>query len=190
MQRHLTNELYSHFYYDVLSFRELFGLPVEQFELPQANEELHLTLLQEEFFEVVTADSLVTQLGELADTIYVLVGAEVELGNDTPSLMTPWRRILIELCLTMFERLGKPVLPVWNEIQRANMAKACTTHEEVDATVKAYRDQGIPALVKEVKGRWVVLCADNCTDKDGKPVKAGKVLKNAYYRKADIAALV
>lgn len=191
-QRLLNQDLYSRLYDDVAAFRILFGLPVEQFEteLSESHEALHQSLLEEEFFEVVEADTMAEKLGELVDTIYVLVGAEVQLGNANIQDITNWRRAIIELCLTMVERLKYPFLPFWERIHLANMNKACRTHEEVDATINHYRSLGVPTEVLEQGGRWVVLCAETCVTTDGKPIKAGKALKNVYWSKHDFYDLL
>ena len=191
-QRLLNQDLYSRLYDDVAAFRILFGLPVEQFEteLSEAHEALHQSLLEEEFLEVVKADTAHERMDGLVDTIYVLVGAEVQLGNADIQDITPWRRTLIELCLTMVERLGYQLLPFWSEVQDCNMRKACQTHEEVDATINHYRALGVTTEVREQGGRWVVLCAETCVTTEGKPIKAGKALKNVYWSGPDFYDLL
>lgn len=191
-QRLLNQDLYSRLYDDVAAFRILFGLPVEQFEteLSEAHEALHQSLLEEEFFEVVDADTVAEKIGELVDTIYVLVGAEVQLGNADIQDITNWRRAIMELCLTMVERLNYPLLPFWERIHRANMNKACNSVGEVLDTVNHYLALGVPTEVRYQGAKAVVICAETCVTTEGKPIKAGKALKNVHWSKHDFSDLL
>lgn len=80
--------------------------------------DLRRALIREEFKEfeeAIEAGDIVGVADALCDLQYVLAGAVLEFG-------------LAEVFPMMF-----------NEVQRSNMSKACTTEEEAKATIQAYK---------------------------------------------------
>ena len=103
-----------------------------------------------------SAKDLVEIADALCDLQYVLSGAVLEFG------------------------MGDKFVELFNEVQRSNMSKACSSLEEAEYTVKFYQDKdGTEAEIKEENGVWKVYrTADN------------KVLKSINYSPADLISIL
>ncbi|HEY3403332.1 MAG TPA: nucleoside triphosphate pyrophosphohydrolase family protein [Ohtaekwangia sp.] len=120
---------------------------------------LRVALIAEELKELEVA-ILEKDIVEIADALcdiqYVLSGAILEFG------------------------LGKKFNSLFEEVQRSNMSKACTTEEEAIATVEHYRKKdGTQCYYKAEDGKWLVYrTADN------------KTIKSIKYSPADLEGIL
>jgi predicted HAD superfamily Cof-like phosphohydrolase len=106
----------------VADFHRTFKAPIlDSPQIPSADRcKLRVSLIAEELKELQEAienNDLVEVADALCDIQYVLSGAVLEFG------------------------LGEKFVNLFNEVQRSNMSKACSTHEEAEATVKYYFDK-------------------------------------------------
>jgi hypothetical protein len=120
---------------------------------------LRVSLLAEELDELkeaIAANDIVEIADALCDLQYVLSGAVLEFG------------------------MGEKFVELFNEVQRSNMSKACSSLEEAENTVKFYQDKdGTEAEIKEENGVWKVYRkSDN------------KVLKSINYSPADLISIL
>ena len=92
----------------------------------------------------------------LCDIQYVLSGAVLEFG------------------------LGNKFVDLFNEVQRSNMSKACSTYEEAEATVAHYaKKDGTEAEIMQDGDKFLVYrILDN------------KVLKSVKYSPADLRGIL
>jgi predicted HAD superfamily Cof-like phosphohydrolase len=107
---------------------------------------LRVALIAEELkeLEVAILEKDIVEIADaLSDIQYVLSGAILEFG------------------------LGDKFKDLFEEVQRSNMSKACTTEEEANATVEHYKKKdGTECYYKEESGKWLVYRkADNKTIK-------------------------
>jgi predicted HAD superfamily Cof-like phosphohydrolase len=97
---------------------------------------LRVALIDEELKELEVAileKDIVGIADALCDIQYVLSGAILEFG------------------------LGEKFDPLFREVQRSNMSKACQTEEEAKATVDHYLSKdGTECYYKEEDGKWLV----------------------------------
>ncbi|MBC8155819.1 MAG: nucleoside triphosphate pyrophosphohydrolase family protein [Bacteroidetes bacterium] len=125
---------------------------------PAARCQLRVALLAEEldeFREAIEQNDIVAVADALCDLQYVLAGAVLEFG------------------------LGDTFKPLFDEVQRSNMSKACPTVAEAEATVSHYQAKGVDCHYVESDGKYLVYrTADN------------KTLKNINYSPADLASLL
>lgn len=141
----------------VEKFHNLFGHPVLLYSPSLPGEDrlkLRINLLQEELKELEHAFANRDMVGAadgLGDLLYVLAGTVLELG------------------------LKDRFKDIFNEIQRSNMSKACSSMEEAERTVLFYYNIGVEGYI-EVKGdKFLVFRkSDN------------KVLKSVDYSPADL----
>ena len=145
---------------DVAEFHRTFKHPIlERPAIPgQDRCELRVELLQEELNELSAAikDKDIVEVADaLADIQYVLAGAVLEFG------------------------LGAKFGDLFEEVQRSNMSKACTTMEEAEKTVDHYERQGVEAYIKEADGHFLVY---RKTD--------NKTLKSVNYSPADLKTIL
>lgn len=145
----------------VAQFHQTFGAPIlAQPTIPAIERcNLRVSLLEEELDELkeaIAANDLVEIADALCDLQYVLSGAVLEFG------------------------MGDKFVELFNEVQRSNMSKACSSLEEAEYTVKFYQDKdGTEAEIKEENGVWKVYrTADN------------KVLKSINYSPADLISIL
>ena len=144
----------------VAEFHRTFNAPIlDTPQIPSKERcELRLTLLQEELNELreAIADNNIVEVADaLCDLQYVLSGAVLEFG------------------------LGDKFVELFNEVQRSNMSKACSTQEEADETIAFYKDKGEEAF-SEISGHKI-----NVHRKSDY-----KVLKNKYYSPADLRTIL
>ncbi len=145
----------------VAEFHRTFKAPIlDSPQIPGAKRaKLRYDLLAEElreFQEAIDNQDLVEAADALCDIQYVLSGAVLEFG------------------------LGKKFVALFNEVQRSNMSKACSTYEEAEATTKFYlAKDGTESYIEEDNGKFLVFRkADN------------KVLKSVNYSAADLKGIL
>jgi predicted HAD superfamily Cof-like phosphohydrolase len=145
----------------VADFHRTFNAPI--LDTPQIPSEqrcqLRVALLQEELDELAQAikdNDLVEIADALCDIQYVLSGAVLEFG------------------------LGDKFVELFNEVQRSNMSKACSTEEEAQMTLEHYKQKDdTEGYYKQVGDKWV-------TYRNGDD----KVLKSVGYSPANIKAML
>ena len=109
-----------------------------------------------ELQEAIDNQDLVEVADALCDIQYVLSGAVLEFG------------------------LGDKFVDLFNEVQRSNMSKACSTYEEAEATVNHYaKKDGTEAEIMQDGDKFLVYrILDN------------KVLKSVGYSPADLNGIL
>jgi len=128
--------------------------------IPDENRcKLRVALIAEELKELEVAileKDIVSIADALCDIQYVLSGAVLEFG------------------------LGEKFKELFDEVQRSNMSKACTSEEEAKKTVQFYKDKdGTECYYKEESGKWLVYrTADN------------KTIKSIGYSPVDLDSIV
>jgi len=120
---------------------------------------LRVELLAEELKELEEAirdKDIVAVADALCDLQYVLSGAVLEFG------------------------LGEKFKPLFEEVQRSNMSKACTSEEEAKATVAYYQQRdNTECYYLKAGDKWLVYRkADN------------KTIKSTGYSPADLAGIL
>lgn len=145
----------------VADFHRTFNAPIlDTPQIPSEQRcELRVSLLQEELDELAQAikdKDLVEIADALCDIQYVLSGAVLEFG------------------------LGEKFVELFNEVQRSNMSKACSTEEEAQKTLEHYKQKdGTEGYYKQVGDKWV-------TYRNGDD----KVLKSVGYSPANIKGML
>jgi predicted HAD superfamily Cof-like phosphohydrolase len=145
----------------VADFHRTFNAPIlDTPQIPSEQRcELRVNLLQEELDELSQAikdNDLVEIADALCDIQYVLSGAVLEFG------------------------LGDKFVELFNEVQRSNMSKACSTEEEAQKTLEHYKQKdGTEGYYKQVGDKWV-------TYRNGDD----KVLKSVGYSPANIKGML
>ena len=147
----------------VADFHKTFKHPIlEEPTIPSEERcKLRVALIAEELKELEEAikDKDITEVADaLCDIQYVLSGAILEFG------------------------LGKKFKPLFEEVQRSNMSKACKTEKEALDTVAFYKAKdNTDCYYKEEGGRWLVYRkSDNKTIKsvNYSPADLRKILQN------------
>ena len=145
----------------VEEFHDAFGHPVQDSPtIPSTDRaKLRIDLLEEELHELKVAirEQNMTGIADaLTDLQYVLSGAILEFG------------------------LAEAFKPLFNEVHRSNMSKACSTDEEVRATMNFYRiNRGVNDFkIVNKAGKKIVRAAND------------KVLKNIKYSPADLSGVL
>ncbi|ENM5730988.1 nucleoside triphosphate pyrophosphohydrolase family protein [Vibrio mimicus] len=184
----LTQKIFDHLYRDISEFRQTFDLPVAA---PQTLNEQADTLLTslaiEELTELAQADNKTEQADAIVDTVYVLMGRLVHLGQSKieDNLAISY---LIDLLLHVANNLNIEFLPCWDEVHSSNMSKVCRNEQEYLDTEKFYAEQGIKLMAVH-QGEYIIAkCAEDFIS-ESKTIRQGKVLKSVYYRPANLAAL-
>ena len=145
----------------VAEFHKTFGAPI--LATPQIPSEercnLRVNLLQEELNELsdaIKAGDIVEIADALADLQYVLSGAVLEFG--------------------LKDRFD----PLFDEVQRSNMSKACTTQQEAIETLLHYKQKdGTEGTYQQIGDVYVV-------NRNGD----NKVLKSVAYSPANLKPIV
>lgn len=184
----LTQEIFDHLYRDISEFRSTFDLPVAQPEtLNQQQDSLHTSLIVEEMTELAEAPDKTEQADAIVDSVYVLMGRLVHLGNDKVSdnLAISY---LIDILLNVAVNRGIDFIPCWDEVHSSNMSKVCRNEQEYAETETFYAKQGVKLMAVEKGGYIIAKCAEDFVS-ESKTIKKGKVLKSVYYRPADLAPL-
>jgi predicted HAD superfamily Cof-like phosphohydrolase len=145
----------------VAEFHQTFKHPILQAPAIPGEDrcKLRVALLAEELKELEVAileKDIVGIADALCDLQYVLSGAILEFG------------------------LGDKFSALFEEVQRSNMSKACTSEEEAIATVDHYlKKDGTECYYKEVAGKWLIYRkADN------------KTIKSINYSPANLEGIV
>lgn len=145
----------------VAEFHRTFKAPIlETPQIPATDRcKLRVSLIAEELRELQEAidnQDLVEVADALCDIQYVLSGAVLEFG------------------------LGDKFVDLFNEVQRSNMSKACSTYEEAEATVVHYaKKDGTEAEIVQDGDKFLVYrISDN------------KVLKSVGYSPADLKGIL
>jgi predicted HAD superfamily Cof-like phosphohydrolase len=145
----------------VAEFHQTFKHPILQAPAIPGEDrcKLRVALLAEELKELEVAileKDIVGIADALCDLQYVLSGAILEFG------------------------LGEKFSALFEEVQRSNMSKACTSEEEAIATVDHYlKKDGTECYYKEVAGKWLIYRkADN------------KTIKSINYSPANLEGIV
>lgn len=184
----LTQEIFDHLYRDITEFRSTFDLPVAApSSLDDKADTLHTSLAIEELTELAEADNKTEQADAIVDSVYVLMGRLVHLGDAKVSdnLAVSY---LIDLLLNVAVNRGIDFVPCWDEVHSSNMSKVCRNEQEYAETEAFYAQQGIKLMAVQ-KGDYIIAkCAEDFVA-EGKTIRQGKVLKSVYYRPADLAKL-
>jgi predicted HAD superfamily Cof-like phosphohydrolase len=145
----------------VAEFHRTFKAPILEIpQIPSADRcKLRVSLIAEELKELQEAidnKDLVEVADALCDIQYVLSGAVLEFG------------------------LGDKFVDLFNEVQRSNMSKACSTYEEAEATVAHYlKKDGTESEIMQDGDKFLVYrILDN------------KVLKSVGYSPADLKGIL
>lgn len=184
----LSQEIYDHLYRDIKEFRSTFDLPVAAPEtMDEKGDTLHTSLAIEELTELAEADSKIEQADAIVDSVYVLMGRLVHLGQAKveDNLAISY---LIDLLLNVSKNRSIDFLPCWDEVHSSNMSKVCRNEQEYSETEAFYAEQGIKLMAVQ-KGEYIIAkCAEDFVS-EGKTIRKGKVLKSVYYRPADLKPL-
>lgn len=120
---------------------------------------LRVALIAEELAEFQTAieqGDIVEVADALCDIQYVLSGAVLEFG------------------------LGEKFRALFDEVQRSNMSKTCSSMEEAEATVKYYEEtKGIKSYIRQEGEHFLVYRQDD-----------NKTLKSVNYSPADLQSIL
>ncbi|MEZ4988071.1 MAG: nucleoside triphosphate pyrophosphohydrolase family protein [Saprospiraceae bacterium] len=145
----------------VADFHRTFRHPVESTPIipSPARCQLRVALLQEELDELkdAIAKADITEVADaLCDIQYVLAGAVLEFG------------------------LGDKFRTLFDEVQRSNMSKACSTREEAEATAEHYRTQrDTDCFIEQAGDLWLVYRTGD-----------RKTLKSIYYSPANLRDII
>ena len=184
----LSQEIYDHLYRDIEEFRSTFDLPVAAPEtMDEKGDTLHTSLAIEELTELAEADSKIEQADAIVDSVYVLMGRLVHLGQAKveDNLAISY---LIDLLLNVSKNRSIDFLPCWDEVHSSNMSKVCRNETEYAETEAFYAEQNIKLMAVQ-KGEYIIAkCAEDFVS-EGKTVRQGKVLKSVYYRPANLEPL-
>jgi predicted HAD superfamily Cof-like phosphohydrolase len=141
----------------VAEFHKTFQAPIlDKPQIPSPQRcELRISLLQEELNELAKAikdNDLVEIADALCDLQYVLSGAVLEFG------------------------LGDKFVDLFNEVQRSNMSKACSSKKEALATISHYKKKdGTEGYYKELNDKYIVYRQED-----------DKILKSVNYSAANL----
>lgn len=146
---------------DVAEFHRTFKHPI--LENPQIPEQkrcaLRISLLKEELNELEEAinnNDLVEVADALSDIQYVLSGAILEFG------------------------MGNKFKSLFEEVQRSNMSKSCSTEQEARETVEFYRDHHqTECHYEESDGHYLVYRSED-----------HKTIKSINYSPADLIQIL
>ncbi|HKK78446.1 MAG TPA: nucleoside triphosphate pyrophosphohydrolase family protein [Phaeodactylibacter sp.] len=142
-------------------FHRTFKHPIqEKPSLPaEDRRRLRIALLAEELDELKKAiadEDIVEVADALCDLQYVLSGAILEFG------------------------LGEKFKALFEEVQRSNMSKACSTRAEAEATAKHYKEtRGFDSYIVEEDGHFLVYRQGD-----------HKTLKSINYSPADLERIL
>ena len=146
---------------DVGRFHETFDLPIRERPVIPSKDRcaLRVNLIEEELEELkdaIDTNDLVEIADALCDIQYVLSGAVHEFG-------------LSEVFATLFE-----------EVQRSNMSKTCSSLEEAEATQDYYlMTKSTPSVIEKKGDKYLVFRSSD-----------RKVLKSVNYSPADLKTII
>lgn len=145
----------------VAEFHRTFKHPIQTAPVipDESRCKLRVALLAEELKELEVAileKDIVGVADALCDLQYVLSGAILEFG------------------------LGEKFAALFEEVQRSNMSKACTSEEEANATIEYYRKKdGTECVARNEDGKWLVYRKND-----------NKTIKSINYSPADLDRIV
>ena len=145
----------------VAEFHKTFKHPViKEPAIPSSKRcDLRVALIREELeeLEAAIADNDLVEIADaLCDIQYVLSGAVLEFG------------------------LGEKFRDLFDEVQRSNMSKSCSSVEEAEATVRYYKEnKGVDSFYKESDGHYLVYRTDD-----------NKTLKSINYSPANLKGIL
>lgn len=145
----------------VAEFHKTFNAPIlNKAQIPaKERAALRISLLQEELNELKEAieqDDLVEVADALCDLQYVLSGAVLEFG------------------------MADNFKELFDEVQRSNMSKACTTRAVAEATVAHYEKRdGTKSKIEAKENKFLVF-----------RIPDNKVLKSVEYSPADLKSII
>lgn len=144
----------------VAEFHQTFKHPIlPEPQIPSEQRcKLRVSLLAEELKELeeaIAANDLVEVADALCDLQYVLAGAILEFG------------------------MANKFASLFDEVQRSNMSKACSTEEEAEETLAHYRAQGVDCFYEEADGHYLVYRSED-----------RKTLKSVRYSPADLKSIL
>ncbi len=145
----------------VAAFHDTFNAPIlDEAQIPSKERAaLRISLLQEELDELKEAieqNDLVEVADALCDLQYVLSGAVLEFG------------------------MGEKFKTLFDEVQRSNMSKACTSFKVAEATVAHYEKRdGTKSKIEAKDDKFLVL-----------RIPDNKVLKSVEYSPADLKSIL
>ncbi|MDK9739084.1 nucleoside triphosphate pyrophosphohydrolase family protein [Vibrio sp. D404a] len=184
----LNQTIFDHLYRDIKEFRSTFDLPVAApGTMDDKGDTLHTSLAIEELTELAESDSKTEQADAIVDSVYVLMGRLVHMGQDKveDNLAISY---LIDLLLNVAKNRAIEFLPCWDEVHSSNMSKVCRNEKEYAETEAFYAEQNIKLMAVQ-KGDYIIAkCAEDFVSEE-KTIRQGKVLKSVYYRPADLAPL-
>lgn len=142
-------------------FHRTFGAPIlDEPQIPSEDRcSLRIRLLQEELDELsqgIGNRDIIEIADALCDIQYVLSGAVLEFG------------------------LGSKFIELFDEVQRSNMSKSCSSLEEALQTIEHYmKKDGTEGYYKESNGKWIVYRKSD-----------DKVLKSVNYSPANLKSIL
>ena len=145
----------------VAEFHRTFKHPVvKEPAIPSSKRsDLRVALIREELeeLEAAIADNDLVEIADaLCDIQYVLSGAVLEFG------------------------LGEKFRDLFDEVQRSNMSKSCSSIEEAEDTVRYYKEnKGVDSFYKEIDGHYLVYRKDD-----------NKTLKSINYSPANLKGIL
>lgn len=144
----------------VADFHRTFHHPiVSEPQIPSKQRSaLRVSLIAEELKELeeaIAANDIVEVADALCDIQYVLAGAVLEFG------------------------LGDKFKALFDEVQRSNMSKACTTELEAKETVAHYEAKGFPCHYEPDGSKFLVFRTED-----------RKTLKSINYSPADLKTII
>lgn len=144
----------------VAEFHKTFKHPIlPEPQVPDAKRcDLRVSLIAEELKELeegIQNGDIVEIADALCDIQYVLAGAVLEFG------------------------LAEKFKELFDEVQRSNMSKACTTEEEARATVTHYQSQGVECFYEQQEELFLIFRSGD-----------RKTLKSIYYSPADLKGIL
>lgn len=144
----------------VAEFHETFQHPIlPQPTIPDAKRcALRVSLIAEELKELeeaIASNDLVEVADALCDIQYVLSGAILEFG------------------------MGEKFKDLFDEVQRSNMSKACSSIQEAEQTVSHYQSKGVECHYEQKEDKYLVFRTGD-----------RKTLKSINYSPADLKGIL
>ena len=141
-------------------FHRTFKHPIEPAPIIPSEDrcKLRVSLIAEELKELEHAikDKDIVEVADaLCDIQYVLSGAVLEFG------------------------LGEKFKELFDEVQRSNMSKTCSSMKEAEETVEHYRAKGQDSYIEQVDGHYLVYRKED-----------NKTLKSINYSPADLKSII
>ncbi|WP_273860697.1 nucleoside triphosphate pyrophosphohydrolase family protein [Photobacterium sp. GSS17] len=181
--------IYQHFFNSVVEFRKVFGLPIATRMMPHEDDN-HTALLVEELTELATAKTKVAQADAVVDSIYVHMGRLVQMNLFDP-VQHSWAAYPIKILIEVSDRLGLPLVEIFDEVHQSNMSKVANNEEELKQSVDVLTSKGYEVTTSKIQHQnreyYVIKAAK---DSDTLGIKAGKVLKSVGFREPDIKKLL